>query len=421
MRTDGTNHLRRAKSMKIGFLSGVTKPAHEGANALVLKSHSEPPAVVLLKSTFSAALAEKELEQKVRDFLSNSWMLNDALYEAAEDIAKDDSITDKQAALRDAVNEYIITLQQAAGISMNKAKGGKTEDGEVFPVSDYAYVPDPEKPSTWKLRLTATPGGEPDARIVGAALAALGPGYRGNKVEIPEADLAGVKNKVRSAWKKLHPDQEVPQVLKTAEEIEMSELELEKYKALAEMNDVHKAYHNSLPESDQEAFRKMDATARDALVTMAKQADESFTTIAGQVVQKSVAGPMYDVLKSQDEQLRKAQTEAALAKAKETVNADFAHIPGEMVQKTQMVMTLERLPEADRKFLVEKLKQADELWKARKEPAAPNGSGKGSSALEDMINEWLKANPGKTRTQAMQAISATKKGQEAIEAMRGDE
>lgn len=197
--------------------------------------------------------------------------------------------------------------------------------------------------------------------------------------------------------------------------------ELEKYKALAEMNDVHKAYHNSLPESDQEAFRKMDATARDALVTMAKQADESFTTIAGQVVQKSVAGPMYDVLKSQDEQLRKAQTEAALAKAKETVNADFAHIPGEMVQKTQMVMTLERLPEADRNFLVEKLKQADELWKARKEPAAPNGSGKGSSALEDMINEWLKANPGKTRTQAMQAISATKKGQEAIEAMRGDE
>ena len=200
MRTDGTNHLRRAKSMKIGFLSGVTKPAHEGANALVLKSHSEPPTVALLKSTFSAALAEKELEQKVRDFLSNSWMLNDALYEAAEDIAKDDSITDKQAALRDAVNEYIITLQQAAGISMNKAKGGKTEDGKVFPASDYAYVPDPEKPSTWKLRLTATPGGEPDARIVGAALAALGPGYRGNKVEIPEADLAGVKNKVRSAW-----------------------------------------------------------------------------------------------------------------------------------------------------------------------------------------------------------------------------
>ena len=169
MRTDGTNHLRRARSMKIGFLSGVTKPAHEGANALMLKSHGETPGETLLKSAFSAALAEQQLEQQVNQFLSNSWVLNEALRESAEDIAKDDSVTDKQAALRDAVNEYIITLQQAAGISLNKAKGGKTEDGEVFPASDYAYVPDPEKPSTWKLRLTSTPGGKPDSRIVGAA------------------------------------------------------------------------------------------------------------------------------------------------------------------------------------------------------------------------------------------------------------
>ena len=418
MRTDGTTHLRRARSMKIGFLSGVTKPAHEGANALMLKSHGETPGVTLLKSAFSAALAEQQLSEQVNQFLCNSWVLNEALRESAEDIAKDDSVTDKQAALRDAVNEYIITLQQAAGISLNKAKGGKTEDGEVFPASDYAYVPDPEKPSTWKLRLTSTPGGKPDSRIVGAALAALGPGYRGNKVEIPEADLAGVKTKVRAAWKELHPDQEIPQVLKTAEEIEMSELE--KYKALAEMSDTHKAYHDTLAETDQEAFRKMDATARDALVVMAKQADESFTTLAGQEVKKSAAGAMYDVLKTQDEQIRKAQTEAALAKAERVVNTDYANIPGEIVQKTAMVMALDKLPEADRTFLVEKLKQADALWKARKDPAAPVG-GKGSTALEDMISEYMKNNPGKTRAQAMQAVASTKKGLEAIETMRGDE
>lgn len=419
MRTDGTTHLRRAKSMKIGFLSGVTKPAHEGANALMLKSHGDTPGVTLLKSAFSTALAEQQLSEQVNQFLCNSWMLNEALRESAEDIAKDDSVTDKQAALRGAVNEYIMSLQQAAGISLNKAKGGKTEGGEVFPASDYAYVPDPEKPSTWKLRLTSTPGGKPDSRIVGAALAALGPGYRGNKVEIPEADLASVKSKVRAAWKELHPDQEIPQVLKTAEEIEMSDLE--KYKALAEMSDTHKAYHNSLPETDQEAFRKMDTTARDALVTMAKQADESFTTIGGQVVQKSVAGAMYDVLKSQDDELRKAQGEAALAKAEKTVNADYANIPGEMVQKTAMVMAIDKLPEADRTFLVEKLKQADDLWKARKEPAAPMGGGKGSTALEDAISQWMKENPGKTRAQAMMAVASTKKGQELIDATRGDE
>jgi hypothetical protein len=98
----------------------------------------------------------------------------------------------------------------------------KTEDGKNYPSSDYAYVPDPEKPSTWKLRLTSTPGGDPDPRIVGAAAAALGPGFRGNKVQIPQADREKVKAKVRSAWKEANPDKEtseMPDVLKSLSEV----------------------------------------------------------------------------------------------------------------------------------------------------------------------------------------------------------
>lgn len=95
-------------------------------------------------------------------------------------------------------------------------------EGEAgnFPASDYAYVPDPEKSSTWKLRLTTTPGGAPDTAIIGAAVAALGAGFRGNKVAIPDADLVGVKAKVRSAWMKAHPDAklvDVPESIKAGE------------------------------------------------------------------------------------------------------------------------------------------------------------------------------------------------------------
>lgn len=93
----------------------------------------------------------------------------------------------------------------------------KTEDGKSFKSSDYAYVPDPQKPSTWKLRLTNTPGGEPDSGIVGAAIAALGKGFRGNKVQIPASDLSGVRAKVRAAWKKANPDKspdEMSEVIK---------------------------------------------------------------------------------------------------------------------------------------------------------------------------------------------------------------
>lgn len=99
----------------------------------------------------------------------------------------------------------------------------KTEDGRPFPPGDYAYVPDRERPSTWKLRLTSTPGGPPDPRIVGAAVAALGPGFRGQKVQIPSADLAAVKRKVRAAWRRAHPDaspEDVPAVIRASEDTE---------------------------------------------------------------------------------------------------------------------------------------------------------------------------------------------------------
>lgn len=94
-------------------------------------------------------------------------------------------------------------------------KASKTEDGKQFPASDYAYVPDPESPSTWKLRLTSTPGGTPDPTIVGAAAAALGPGYRGQKVQLPAADRAKVVTRVRAAWVKANPDKDKDAMPKT--------------------------------------------------------------------------------------------------------------------------------------------------------------------------------------------------------------
>lgn len=90
-------------------------------------------------------------------------------------------------------------------MDMDAAGKTKREDGKDFPSGDFFYVPDAEKPSTWKLRKTGTPGSAPDATHVGAAAAALGPGYRGQKVSIPAKDRAAVKTKVRAAWKKLHP------------------------------------------------------------------------------------------------------------------------------------------------------------------------------------------------------------------------
>ena len=92
--------------------------------------------------------------------------------------------------------------------SLEFLKAMKTEQGKKLSASSFAYVPDAEKPSTWKLRID-------DATHVRSAVAALGKGMMGNKVQIPSKDLAAVKRKVRSAYKKFYPDNDVPTVLKS--------------------------------------------------------------------------------------------------------------------------------------------------------------------------------------------------------------
>jgi hypothetical protein len=85
----------------------------------------------------------------------------------------------------------------------------KKQGSEQLKSSDFAYVPDPKSPSTWKLRIDS-------AGHVGGAIAAIGKGYRGQKVDIPEKDLPAVKRKILAAWKKFHKGakpEDVPEVL----------------------------------------------------------------------------------------------------------------------------------------------------------------------------------------------------------------
>lgn len=94
----------------------------------------------------------------------------------------------------------------------------KTEDGVQYPAEAFAYVPDPEKPSTWKLRLWEDPEKKETPRQVGMAIAALSPGgFRGNRVEIPKEDFPKVKERIRAAWKKVHEDadpEDMPAVIR---------------------------------------------------------------------------------------------------------------------------------------------------------------------------------------------------------------
>jgi len=82
----------------------------------------------------------------------------------------------------------------------------KTEGPEKLNAKSFAYTPDKSKPSTWKLRID-------DAKHVSAAVAALGKGFRGNKVTLPAEDKEKVISKVRAAYKKFYPEKDLPRIL----------------------------------------------------------------------------------------------------------------------------------------------------------------------------------------------------------------
>ena len=92
----------------------------------------------------------------------------------------------------------------------------KTEGGAEFSSSAYLVVPDPEKPSTWKLRVEETPGKVTAAQL-GRAAAALGKGFRGNKVQLSSGDRAKAMSKLRSLYRSLKVGtDEMPAVLQQA-------------------------------------------------------------------------------------------------------------------------------------------------------------------------------------------------------------
>ena len=92
----------------------------------------------------------------------------------------------------------------------------KREDGEDFPAAAFAYVPDPDKTSTWKLRLWDSLEERETRTQIGRAVAALSPGgFMGNRVQLPSDAVAGVKRKVLAAWRRVHDDDEKPPTVLT--------------------------------------------------------------------------------------------------------------------------------------------------------------------------------------------------------------
>ncbi len=97
----------------------------------------------------------------------------------------------------------------------------KLEDGVAYPRSAYAYVPDPSKPETWKLRLwESIDKGITKGQLNKASVSLSPGGLNGDKVTIPAADLSSVKSRIREEYKKLDlDDKDIPRWVKESAEV----------------------------------------------------------------------------------------------------------------------------------------------------------------------------------------------------------
>lgn len=138
-----------------------------------------------------------------------------ALVAALRDLENDetavsDEQTKSQGTLLDRFFEYVDRT-----LTQTQEKAIKRENGIDYPPRDFAYVPDPSLPSTWKLRLTEAPGKVTVAQL-GRAAAALGSGgFRGNRAEIPPAALSAVKRRIRAEYRRLGVrEEQIPAAVK---------------------------------------------------------------------------------------------------------------------------------------------------------------------------------------------------------------
>jgi len=95
------------------------------------------------------------------------------------------------------VTQYVTASEKKLADAVTKSEG----DGN-HPASHYLVVEDPEKSTTWHLRVMDT-AGKPDHGLMGAAWAALHDGYRGSKYEGPD------KSKAISKLKKMYKSEDM--------------------------------------------------------------------------------------------------------------------------------------------------------------------------------------------------------------------
>lgn len=408
------------RSFKIHEISAVDTPAQEGARAVLMKRHSEK-GIIDEPLEKGAVLTSNELGHSHLIYCLES-SGGSTSYGKTKSEADNDGIGHDHPYVITADGKIVIG--EAEGHSHTAETFGKdapkkTEMGKAFGAGDFAYVPDPAKPATWKLRLTDTPGGQPVSDIVDAAVVSLGKAFGADDVT-PEVHAEIVK-RVQRAWLDANPDKtskNLPDLLNptikendmTKEEIEKLQADLAKAQAgetvakkLAALNDAEKAHYNTLSDADKETFLGKSAEDRTGIIKNLSDANPVvFKSASGAEFRKNDDPRLIEMAKQSDSNaaIAKAATDALANNDLQKRATDlFKNSPGTAEDKSAMLKALEAIPdEALRKKAIETAKAGDAALAAaftRKGATGGKDStekGAATEQLDEMAKEHAKVN-----------------------------
>lgn len=137
------------------------------------------------------SFAQLEAVEQAQETAQEVSELSNQFTQLVTNIMSSPEVMDKPTALKALVDELSQRLSmpmESKSLEGEKAVTKSEGDGK-HPAGHYLIVEDPEKPTTWHLRVRGTDG-KLDHTLMGAAWAALHGGYRGNKYEGPNKQEA---------------------------------------------------------------------------------------------------------------------------------------------------------------------------------------------------------------------------------------
>lgn len=199
--------------------------------------------------------------------------------------------------------------------------------------------------------------------------------------------------------------------------------------AVAKMDDKTKAHYGTLNENDKTEFLKMSKDDRDALmgddeIVVEKVIDDETFTSNGTTIAKSVVGEdVFNLMKSQQADIKKANDLATVEKEKRELQefikfaeTHYPHLPGKPIAKGMVMKSIASMPKEVGDTLSTMLKLGNEavvgakLFKEIGSDGIPVDEGSPLAKLKTMSIEKAKAD-GTSEAVAYSALLNTDEGQ----------